>query len=115
MRPIDADALKERIISMARVTEKTTGSSAISSATVLVAINIEPTIEPKLVDGWIPCDEMMPEDGRWAIWYSKSGEVQAARYKVDGEDHFYPPGPLFRLEDAVAWMPLPKLYREEQD
>lgn len=57
---------------------------------------------------WIPITDKMPEDGSWALWCSADGLVQVARWKTDAIDHFYPGGNLFELEDAVAWMPLPK-------
>ena len=57
---------------------------------------------------WIPITDEMPGDGSWAIWCSVGGLIQVARWKTDAIDHFYPGGDLFELEDAVAWMPLPK-------
>lgn len=62
---------------------------------------------------WIPCSEQMPEEGSWALWCSKTGRRQVARWKTDVIDHFYPHQRFFELEDAVAWMPLPEPYRSE--
>ena len=60
---------------------------------------------------WIPISKAMPEDGSWALWCSVDGTIQVARWKTDAIDHFYPGGEFFDLEDAVAWMPLPKPYK----
>ena len=60
---------------------------------------------------WIPCKKQMPEPDSWAIWCSKNGLIQVARWKEDAINHFWPDQGFFELEDAVAWMPLPIPYR----
>jgi len=62
---------------------------------------------------WIPVSERLPEDGTWNKWLSKDGKISTERYKVDAIDHFFPPGKIFDLEDAIAWQPLMK--GDEQD
>lgn len=57
---------------------------------------------------WIPVSERLPDDGKWAIWCSSDGVIGIARFKEDCYNHFYPNETSFDLEDAVAWMPLPK-------
>lgn len=71
-----------------------------------------PSAQPEA--NWIPCKEQMPPAGHWAIWCSKKGLIQVARWKEDAIDHFWPSQEFFQLEDAVAWMPLPKPYSEEE-
>lgn len=65
------------------------------------------------MDEWIPVSERLPEDGEWAIF--TNGElISVERYKLDVIDHFFPNGRWFELEDAVAWMPLPKPYKSNE-
>ena len=60
---------------------------------------------------WTPCSERMPEDGKWCL-FTDGVNMSVERYKEDALDHFFPPGRWFSLEDAIAWMPLPKPYRK---
>ncbi len=69
---------------------------------------------------WIPCSERYPEDGKWALWSAKDGNLFIARYKFDAVPHFFPPVfsstiklTTYGIEDAVAWQPLPSPYTEE--
>lgn len=55
---------------------------------------------------WIPVNDKLPEDGTWCLW-TNGKQVSIERYKLDAQDHFFPSGRWFELEDAVAWMPLP--------
>ncbi len=58
---------------------------------------------------WTACSDQMPRDGQWAIWVFNDGYIDVARYKFDAIPHFFPPTKSrYLLEDAVAWMPLPK-------
>ena len=66
------------------------------------------------VGEWIRVEKRLPEDGKWAIWCDKKGRIQKARFKMDAIDHFYPEPPVFQLEEAIAWVPLPKLPEEVQ-
>lgn len=43
------------------------------------------------------------EDGKWYRWIDKTGQIQTARYKQDAIDHFYPPGPLFAMDDVIGF------------
>ena len=76
------------------------------------AIDRLPPTRPEV--NWILCKEQMPPAGNWAIWCSKKGLIQVARWKEDAIDHFWPSQEFFQLEDAVAWMPLPKPYSEKE-
>lgn len=64
---------------------------------------------------WIPVSERLPEDGKWCIFTDKKGQIAVERFKFDAENHFFPPGRFFELEDAVAWMPLPEPYKMEEE
>lgn len=68
-----------------------------------------PSAQPE--QRWIPCKEQMPEPDSWAIWCSRKGLIQVARWKEDAIDHFWPNQGFFELEDAVAWMSMPERYR----
>ena len=64
--------------------------------------------------GWIPCSERLPEDGTWNL-FTDGNMVSVERYKADAMDHFYPNGRWFSLDEAIAWMPLPKSYQVESE
>ncbi len=63
---------------------------------------------------WIPISEVLPNDGEWAI-FTNGTQISIERYKMDALDHFYPSGRWFELEDVVAWMPLPKPYKPQEE
>lgn len=63
-------------------------------------------------DKWIPLSEQLPEDGTWNL-FTDGASMSVERYKADAIDHFFPEGRWFQLEQAVAWMPLPEKYKEE--
>ena len=61
-----------------------------------------------MITEWISVNDCLPEDGTWAIF--TNGKVASVeRFKVDAENHFYPPGIWFDFDRATHWMPLPKL------
>lgn len=49
-------------------------------------------------------------DGEWVI-VTDGKNISVERIKKDAYDHFFPNGRWFELEDAIAWMPLPKPYK----
>ena len=55
-----------------------------------------------------------PFDGKWVI-VTDGKNISVERIKIDALDHFFPAGRWFELEDVVAWMPLPKPYKEGGD
>ena len=99
IRPIDANAL---ITEYDRVH---IGEPGKARQLILDA----PTIEPG--PQWIPVSERLPEDGNWCL-FTDGASMSVERHKADALDHFFPEGRWFRLEDAVAWMPLPEPYEE---
>ena len=63
--------------------------------------------------GWIPISEISPNDGEWAI-FTDGKNISVERFKLDAISHFFPNGRWFELEDAIAWMPLPKPYKPQE-
>ena len=68
---------------------------------------------------WIPLshdglgtDFPYERDGEWVI-VTDGNAISVERIKKDAYDHFLPDGRWFELEDVIAWMPLPKPYRED--
>lgn len=118
-RNIDADALKEKI-----------NTAFLSEIGKL--IDSAPTINA--VSEWIPCSERLPEDsGDYLVCpsdsvledYSDFGEVMIMPYDADCEAFGwwtarYDPISLGYLDsnfyefEVLAWMPLPKPYRERE-
>lgn len=47
----------------------------------------------------------LPEDGSWSVWKDKFGRIEIARFKFDGEDHFFPRSKIHE-KDVVAWRKL---------
>ena len=68
---------------------------------------------------WIPCSERLPsEDGEYLVQMSWCGSQMNVYMWADGWNCHRINGKVSRLseidgEDIVAWMPLPKPYRED--
>ena len=69
-------------------------------------IDDAPTIEPE--HRWIPVTERMPEYGTEVVTINKDDEYEI-NHVIDEED-----GEWF-LDGAVAWMPLPPVYKENEN
>ena len=69
--------------------------------------------------GWNKYDdhdpETWPEDGSWVLWQHKRGGMKVLRWKQDAQNHFYPDPDMWKIEDVVAWMPLPEPYKTESE
>ena len=105
MRLIDADALKKK-----------TKAPDKNNFTVFVEevlnglIDKAPTVEP--ASPWHRVEDELPNDGEWAI-FTNGKVVSVERFKVDAYNHFFPASEWFDFEDAIAWMPLPELPKED--
>lgn len=68
-------------------------------------------VENEIVSKWIPCSERLPEDNTDVIICFYNGEVTGMRYLGNG---------IFQgvyehtTKAIVAWMPLPKPYKEKK-
>ena len=49
--------------------------------------------------------DVLPEDGVWAEWMDRDGNIEVARFKYDAEDHFYPHTKVIKKENVYAWRP----------
>lgn len=125
MRLIDADAfeaeLNERLLPM--LIERYGRDEAIkglhfSFRDVICNIQTRPTIEPE--SQWIPCSERLPEPRMAVLGYAPRYQNIYALYydSVYGwmlwnpvRDDFFPNS----QGEIVAWMPLPKPYKEVKD
>lgn len=72
---------------------------------------------------WIPCSERLPEQtGFYLIQHSRKyceDEMAVAFYSVEeaksDDDYTWEFETLSDVQEVVAWMPLPKPYKEEQE
>ena len=106
MRPIDADALKEKYT---MVTKRYSGGIMECPAVLLESIDSAPTIDA--VSEWIPCSERLPRE------YS-DGERVLATTDVDGLGviiiPIYDVTSWYYKGYISAWMPLPKPWKERK-
>ena len=69
---------------------------------------------------WIPCSERLPEDESYILVSFKNSTMpDIARYEENGGGGTFYPGDDEKPYSSYgifvnAWMPLPKLYREEE-
>lgn len=124
MRLIDADALRESIIT--RQTEM-----SYEDAWALTCVDNAPTIEPRK---WIPfhkrelteeeqemypewsyyLDCELPEDGDEILISSPTWGVYQDTFNNEGSDGCYLEGDE-EIDDGMAWMPLPEPWKEEEE
>ena len=106
VRLIDADALRERIIT--RQTEM-----SYEDAWALTCVDNAPTIEPQK---WIPVSEGLPDVAQ-RVLLSGHGKVMIGRLHSFGKYSLEPTGISYIYpKDAIeAWMPLPNPYKEEEE
>lgn len=115
MRPIDADALRAEMYYEAFETDtewqRWDGGCWIRYKMFERAVDAAPTIE---IPQWIPCSERLPSDGEYVLVAEKwHGYVWMWRLQhIDDEPTWEVNGYNIDIDEAVAWMPLPKPYRK---
>jgi len=78
---------------------------------IVAAFDALPPVFPEM--HWIPVTERLPEGGTWNI-FTDGKNISVERYKMDAIDHFFPQGRWFSFDEAIAWMPLPESYTDEE-
>lgn len=115
MRLIDGDALREEWLKNGE------NEYVYDTNAVLESIDNAPTIEP--YGTWIPCSERLPKcNGRYMVWrlhYYGGEHGEATICYFDGQNTWHDADGVdftrtLNKGDVIAWMPLPKPYREEK-
>ena len=74
--------------------------------------------EYDITDGWIPCSKRLPKKGEVVLITNGKGNVRCGQYRSEydvrgGTHYWWWKGKT--VETVIAWMPLPKPYREERE
>ena len=74
--------------------------------------------EYDIMGGWIPCSEGLPKKGEVVLITNGKGNVRCGQYRSEhdvrgGTHYWWWKGKT--VETVIAWMPLPKPYREESE
>ena len=84
-------------------------------------IERQPTIEPE--PHWIPCSERLPEEEDYrecmecldgAVWYYTDRKTMGLGYYYDSTKQWSTICDIKPDGNVIAWMPLPKAYREDE-
>ena len=117
MRLIDADALIEKWYEVNDIGPEDRGARFIGYSEIPRFINNAPTVETTgdyiSRAEWIPVSDRMPEDGQGVIV-----TVDDNDYEIKVGSCIYSNGRFHSLYNdltVLAWMPLPKPYREESE
>ena len=122
MRLIDADTLCEDLIERWDLADKRKEEliRAVMADVVTPIVVLQPTIEQSR---WIPCSERLPELEEKEYWVCTDGGYQCqcrwtninylwTNLTTDWHWHI---GDVPQYSKVVAWMPLPKPWREKED
>lgn len=126
MRLIDADKLKKKVLMWmpsdpCGIAEKERPIETDIAVSLMMEIEEAPTIEPE--PHWIPCSERLPDaeygEGDSVLCCTESGLMYILYW--DGGNWCVPTGEPYEWvnhitgwhDKVIAWMPLPKPYRED--
>lgn len=70
--------------------------------------------EYDITDGWIPCSERLPSEKDGRVLVTKRGEVMIAIHSEFSDTWYLGEMCAVGDENPIAWMPLPKPYKEDQ-
>lgn len=63
---------------------------------------------------WIPCNERLPKEDEYNLVQTEDGDMMIAKYThSDYWEEMHQLKPV--VDEIVAWMPLPKKYKEKAD
>ena len=122
MRPIDADAQRDKLQNLAddEWNRSTTTSWAEAFNECADMLEDAPTIEPE--PHWIPCSERLPEEEDYrecmecldgAVWYYTDRKTMGLGYYYDSTKQWSTICDIKPDGNVIAWMPLPEPYRED--
>lgn len=78
----------------------------------LIAANVEVANAPTIEAEWIPCSERLPEKSEWYIVTVNVEDESVVYLRWYSELHGWE---WNGQNNTIAWMPLPKPYREESE
>lgn len=77
-----------------------------------VALEALPSVEVE----WIPCSEKLPEDGIAVLTTTENREVYIDQVITDPyKERYFQSNTAYDNFQVIAWMPLPKPYREDNE
>lgn len=108
-RQIDADRLYEVIKN-----SWDTSDAEDFEKSVFVALATAPTIEQRKTGKWIPCSETVDIPDHEVLACDKYGEYLVGLLAYEDEQWLCESEETM-MYDPIAWMPLPEIYRGEQE
>lgn len=111
--------IKDRLIQLKNEVESTGNGAYFSKNNIskIVELLLADLEQDEKENGWIPCNERLPEIGQKILCQSKnrSGEIFVGIYRDKGK---YKDSPYFDWKQngfpsVISWMPLPEPYKED--
>lgn len=77
---------------------------------------LDPVVVMQTEQHWIPCEEQLPREMELVLCQCEEGIIDVLRLKSNGfwEKHPYP-YVNYSADFVIAWMPLPKPYKEVEE
>ena len=103
---------RDAVLSLPRDTEKTLSGMIINQYVNIRDIEELPTVQPE--QQWIPCSETVDIPEHEVLACDKYGE-QIIGFLVYADDQWLCESTESMMYDPIAWMPLPKPYKERRE